>query len=64
MITTYLTIIAMLMFVLFPVLIPAAVTLAPKTSAGARRIVSGVAGWQQALGRTIGWQRPARRFAV
>lgn len=50
MITTYLTIVAMLMFVMFPVLIPAAVTLAPKASAGVRRIA--------------GWQRPAPRFAV
>lgn len=54
MFVTYLTIVAFLTFVMLPMLIPLAVTLAPKTSAGARRVVNSIPGWQ----------RPAPRLAV
>jgi hypothetical protein len=68
MIMPYLILIGTMMLVLSPALlimmIAVGVTLAPRTAAGARRIVGGLAGWQQRLGPTIGWQRLAPRSAV
>jgi hypothetical protein len=56
---TYLTLIALLVLVLFPLLIPLAVTLAPPAVTGLRRVRRGIANGREIAARLIDQQRRA-----
>jgi hypothetical protein len=64
MISAYLTLLAFMMFILLPLFIRVAVTLAPLAMAGIRRTRRGIANGRQVLGTLISQRRMEFRPAV